>query len=1066
MKKFLSYIVMAGLAVLGVASCAQKEMVMFEPADGTAPVLTSYTMDDDGVYAEYTPGIFQMGFNEKIAPVHSLALVKVGSQAVSKTLVSKATADKITVTRAELCKALMTYGYAENDVVDLSLVVRASMQDQAKDNGLNGYLDSQAAIDIAGYEIWLPTGDPYARYTEKSPWTLVGSFNGWGSDPDVEMLTNGSLHLAKGVTLAKGDEVKFRKDGGWDVNFGYAEGVESYVLGEEFDVAQNGANIVIAEDGVYDLILDADGAKAKIIQSVAQQEDPYAAYTEVSPWSVIGSFNSWAGDEEMVTNGTLHVCKDITLAAGDEFKVRKDAGWDVNFGYADGVETYELGTAFELKQDGANIRVLEDGAYDIILDPEAATMKIIKTQAVSIDPYAAYTEESAWSVIGSFNSWADDYPMVTNGTLHVAKKIALAADDEWKFRFEGGWTVNFGYADGVDTYELGVDFALAQDGANIKVLEDGEYDFILDPENATARIIKSIAVDGGEQPEPGPGPEPEPVAVTGWNIIGLNGDWDNDVLATQNGNIWTAYITANDATEFKWRKDGGWDENYGGVLESYGVPFAAEAGGANIALPTSGLYKVVLDTDALTITVYDDFTVWSIIGDINEWAGDIDMVEADGKWVAEDVVLKGGWKIRLNHSWDNNRGGVFETLGVPFAVTDGGDNIDCGEGKFTVVYDPAAETITVSEGTVWSLIGDFNEWGADVDMTEADGKWVVEGVDLSGGWKIRKNHDWAENRGGTFAAYGEPFAVENNGANINCGDGKFNVVYDPSAETITVTTAVFGWSVIGVNGDWTKDYDMVETMPGIWMSAPITFENEGWKIRYNHDWAVNRGSVDLTAEGTFAQASQDGGNVPLAGTFRVVYNANNETIGTLVWGVVGSINGWGGDVPMNLASDGKWYSVPVTLTADDEIKIRKNSAWEENFGGAFAEAEAAFAAEAGGSNIKPGEGTFQVIYDPAAATLTLSKLYWGLVGEFNGWGGTPDVFMLPLGDGKWAAYGQAITGPWKVRQGSSWDVNRGGVFTEKGTAFEAVAGGDNISVAGETSFDVIYDAVAETITVL
>ena len=132
MKKVFSYIIAAGLAVLGVVSCAKKEMVIFDPASGTAPVLTSYTMDDDGVYAEYTPGSFKMGFNEKVAPVHSLALLKAGDKVLSKTLVSKAAEGKLTVTRTELCKALMTLGFAENDKVNISLAVRASLQDQAR----------------------------------------------------------------------------------------------------------------------------------------------------------------------------------------------------------------------------------------------------------------------------------------------------------------------------------------------------------------------------------------------------------------------------------------------------------------------------------------------------------------------------------------------------------------------------------------------------------------------------------------------------------------------------------------------------------------------------------------------------------------------------------------------------------------------------------------------------------------------------------------------------------------------------------------------------------------------
>ena len=948
MKRILSIIAAGALALLAFSCAKEEDKAVYDTTQTTPPVLLSAVVEDN-VTVQFTPAVFQMGFNEKMATFHTLGLVSVNGTATNVTLSTKVDGNTITLTGKNLTNILKARGFKALDQVAVEIVVRASIQDPSR--GItNGYVDSSEKHSFTWTmpEESEQAGCPYDGFDDDSDWTLIGAIEAYGInwDGDLKMWTNGAQHVAAHVTLKAGDEVKFRKDQAWTVNMG-------------------------------------------------------------------GDFGG-------------------------------------------------LDSEFAVSQDGPNIKVGADGVYDLFLDPDAGAAWV----AAAFDPYPDYTEESNWSVIGALSlagiNWDGDIAMVSDGANHAAFGVALDAADEFKFRQDKAWTVNLGG----DFEALGSEFAVSQDGPNIKVGAAGVFDLFVNPDAGTATVMATSGVKvstklGGEEP----GPEPQPVEVKGWNIIGLNGDWDNDILATQDGNTWTAYITAESDTEFKWRKDGGWDENYGGTMTAYGEPFAAEAGGANIAVP-AGFYKVVLDTEALTITVYDDFTVWSIIGDINSWGGDIDMTLVDGLWVAQDVVLKGGWKIRKNHAWDENRGGTFVALGEAFAVTGGGDNIDCGEGKFTVTYDPAAETITVTEGTVWSLIGDFNSWGDDVDMTESDGKWIAEGVDLTGGWKIRKNHDWAENRGGTFVAFGEAFAVTAGGDNINCGDGKFNVVYDPAAETITVTTAVFGWSVIGVNGDWNTDIDMVEVMPGIWMSAAITVETAGWKVRYNHAWDDNRGSGEVNAEGVFAKAVPGGDNIALTGTFKVVYNANNETIGTLVWGVVGTITGWGGDVPMNLASDGKWYSIPVSLTDDDEIKIRKNADWTDNFGGAFAEADAAFAAEAGGANIKPGAGTYQVIYDPDAATLTLSKLFWGIVGEFSGWGGNPDVFMLPLGAGKWAAYGQTIAGPWKVRQGSNWDVNRGGTFTEKGTAFDAVPGGDNITVPEGDAFDIVYDSSAETITVM
>ena len=99
--------------------------------------------------------------------------------------------------------------------------------------------------------------------------------------------------------------------------------------------------------------------------------------TETSPWGVIGSIastgNSWGADEPMVTDGTWHACLNLALTATDEFKFRKDGGWDVNFGGAFAA----LGEPFEVKQDGANIKVAEDGTYDLFLNPETAQVVIV-----------------------------------------------------------------------------------------------------------------------------------------------------------------------------------------------------------------------------------------------------------------------------------------------------------------------------------------------------------------------------------------------------------------------------------------------------------------------------------------------------------------------------------------------------------------------------------------------------------------------------------------------------------------------------------------------------------------
>ena len=1018
MKKVFSYIIAAGLAVLGVVSCAKKEMVIFDPASGTAPVLTSYTMDDDGVYAEYTPGSFKMGFNEKVAPVHSLALLKAGDKVLSKTLVSKAAEGKLTVTRTELCKALMTLGFAENDKVNISLAVRASLQDQAKDNGLNGYIDSENTVDIQDYEIWLPTGDPYARYTEPSPWSLVGSFNGWGSDPDVAMLTNGALHLAKAVTLAAGDEVKFRKDNSWDVNFGYAEGVTSYTLGEDIDLSQGGANIKIVEDGVYDFILDADGAKAKIIQSVALQEDPYAAYTEVSPWSVIGSFNSWGGDEEMVTNGTLHVAKNITLAAGDEFKLRKDANWDVNFGYADGVETYTLGEAFAAKQDGANIKILEDGAYDIILDPEAATIKIIKTQAVTIDPYAAYTEVSTWSVIGSFNSWADDVEMVTNGTLHVAKAVPFNAGDEWKFRKDADWKENFGYADGVESYTLGEEFAMKQDGGNIKIAEDGVYDLILDPANGTGKIIKSIAVDAGDTPAP----KPKPKSISLVGTLDAEGAWNTDHdLTNTSGDTWViknVTLTADD--EFKLRADHDWGTAWGGpeanekstidpenpydvYAPTLGTAF--NTGDKNIRVGVAGAYNITFtygDNPTILIEEYKEFPdhVFMTGADFGNWFGDLTGVveltpvlhnpawgaNAEGQfWTVRYFKAASGFKFNSAPSWDGNDFNSLET-NDGFTVSEG--NCFVPSDGFYMVHIDCKRSILHIEPAKVRIVGDCTGLGTDswnVEMVEAatNNVFVADGttlkVTLPAGGNLRMY-------AASAISTSDPWTRE-----FNIYDGK--IVYRGTGGDLDnvpalaeqVVTLDFNAGTGSITGEGQAPaYKDVISVPGNWSEwtadAPklggdtkglykgvLAMYGDAIEFKFIHDgsWIGGTAGDGLT----YTLGANDNMTIAAGTYFWTVDLVNNTASAVAVnkVGLMGTFNGWADDKEVFLTEQADHtYTGSVTLAADDSLKVRLNSNWDLALGGALD------ALSGVGGDIKvTTAGTYQVKLDFNARTLTL-----------------------------------------------------------------------------------------------
>ena len=780
MKKILS-IISAGVLALMAASCVQEDLKTFDPSKATAPVLQSYTLDETGIVASFTPGSFNMGFNDKVPVNHTLVLLSADGKAVNKTVSATVDGGTITATASTINKLLLGMGYEEGASVSLELLIRAMLQGTVDNGSGNGCVDSQGHI-TGSFVVTLPKGNPWTEYTDVSPWGITGAiesvgFN-WDKDIVMYMTPDGNKHVARNVKLGTSDQFKFRKDGGWTDNFGAEGDVEPFVM--------------------------------------------------------------------------------------------------------------SLDTEYPAAAGGKNLAVPADGNYDLLLDTQAGTF----TLSEAFQTYPGYDENSEWSVIGAIASfemnWDKDIAMITDGTWHVAEGVVLTKNDQFKFRKNQAWTDNFGAEGDVEPFVVSLDteYPAAGGGKNLAVGEDGTYDLLVNPDAQLFKVVESLGgksgLIGGDEPEP----EPEP--VTGWNIIGLNGDWDNDVLATEDGGVWSAYVTANDATEFKWRKDGGWDENYGGDFVALGEPFAAVPNGSNIPLEP-GFYKVVLDlsdADAPTITVSNG-QVWSLIGVNGDWDKDIDMVLSDGKWVSPVTKISGEFKLRENHGWDNNRGGVFVAVGEPFAVEHNGANINVEEGNYIVTYDPEAETVVIDE-TGWGLVGTINGWGStpDIILKEEGLFLVARNVALSENdeIKLRYKSDWGVNRGGRTAV-GQAVKAVQDGDNIKPGvAGNYDVYYRPDSEVLFVLEAgseLTYWGVVGtINGWGAPDRIMYQDESGKYVYDNLeTTGAAEIKLRQNEDWAVNRGGTFAGFGEPFA-VEHNGDNIKLAqdAKFSVVYDPEAETV--------------------------------------------------------------------------------------------------------------------------------------------------------------------------------------------
>ena len=331
--------------------------------------------------------------------------------------------------------------------------------------------------------------------------------------------------------------------------------------------------------------------------------------------------------------------------------------------------------------------------------------------------------------------------------------------------------------------------------------------------------------------------------TSSWGLIGhltdYDVEWNNELnMWTDNeGNHVAATVTLKEGDEFKFRQNQDWAVNRGGAMGASPDAFIVSQDGANCVVKEDGIYDVYFNeysnvaifvpasnngkTSELVNEPYipdpqPEVTGWNIIGSFNGWASDILATEtARGVWtVIYEVLDEGGceFKWRQNGSWDNNYGAAsseepfIATVDEPFEAAAGGSNIKVtGPGYYRFVLDLNFPTpmLVVSNYTVWSLIGKFNDWGGDVDMTLVDGKWISPATfitsanDIDGGFKIRKNHSWNyADRGLSWdntvdqIELGVPYLVESGGNNIKPpADGTYIVTYDPSAQTITVVAA-------------------------------------------------------------------------------------------------------------------------------------------------------------------------------------------------------------------------------------------------------------------------------------
>ncbi|MBQ2844244.1 MAG: SusE domain-containing protein [Alistipes sp.] len=238
----------------------------------------------------------------------------------------------------------------------------------------------------------------------------------------------------------------------------------------------------------------------------------------------------------------------------------------------------------------------------------------------------------------------------------------------------------------------------------------------------------------------------------------------------------------------------------------------------------------------------------------------------------------------------------------------------------------------------------------------------------------------------------------------------------------------------------------------------VTLGEGAYKVRVNDNWGnpwedpyaynlggdpndMTFGGSDIPSEpGVYDITMNLSTSANYALTFAKTGDVVIEDPMTKNYGLVGTINNWGETADLVFeAVEGKDYKVVknVTLKAEDQIKIRVDQDWNENYGGEGETEPYALTAGskvtlvAGGKNMSMAAGSYDFYFYPktkefiavaAGENLPTGESIYGLVGVLNGWS-APDVKFTDKGTGEHVLLGQALGASegFKIRANNEWN---------------------------------------------
>lgn len=412
---------------------------------------------------------------------------------------------------------------------------------------------------------------------------------------------------------------------------------------------------------------------------------------------------------------------------------------------------------------------------------------------------------------------------------------------------------------------------------------------------------------------------------------------------------------------------------------------------------------------------------------------------------------------------------------------------------------------------VYQYLYDYNKDGKTYEGL------IDYGEDAASGWKITGIAGWDDScNWGSEAQAEEAEAssivlISSGGSkDIKCYSKRFyKWTFDKTSSTLT---KVYGFDNVGLVG----------ALPGSnWNPADpdLKMEYNAYKHRFYIDYTFESATeIKFTCDDAWtlnwgAELSGGSGNIAApAGSYRIYLDLNameykfdanmfgKEEPGLPAgggeepeeaWSIIGTVDGtsWDTDFDLTEKESGVWIYNGLTLTETDEFKIRQNHDWPGSVGGPEANAksnidptnpydvykpELGTAFATGDKNIAVQvAGTYDVVYDTNAGTITVSEKFWGITGSIaaHGLNWNGDLKMSE-DNGVWTGYATlATTDAFKFRKDADWAENYGApgntepAVVALGEPFEAVAGGKNMAVPQDGYYKLVLDTNNKTITV-